>query len=173
MKSPAVWCWKPITWARADHHLYNSANVNRYRGDLLATGVFHGFNSSFNAINMISSTSNSVYHGGTVQARKMFGNSFMLQGAFTYGKVLDDADDLVNTSNYLDIANRRLDRSLAGFDVSRKLAIVSVWEMPFLRGQKNLAAKVLGGLAVVGHGDFPDRHADDGEYQCSVPQRRL
>ena len=56
----------------AGHHLYNMANVNRYRGDMLATGVFHGFNSSFNAISMISSTSNSIYHGGTIQARKMF-----------------------------------------------------------------------------------------------------
>jgi hypothetical protein len=138
----------------AGHHLYNMANVNRYRGDLLATGVFHGFNSSFNAISMISSTSNSIYHGGTIQARRMFGSSFSLQGAFTYGKVIDDADDLVNTANYLDIANRQLDRSLAGFDVSRKLAVVSVWDIPFLRGKRNLASAVLGSWQLSGMGIF-------------------
>ena len=32
-----------------------------------------------------------------------------------------EGSDLVNVTGYLDISNRKLDRSVAGFDVSRKL----------------------------------------------------
>src|SRR6185312_167977 len=35
----------------AAHHLYNSVNINRFAGDLLANGQFHGFNPAFAAIN--------------------------------------------------------------------------------------------------------------------------
>ena len=38
------------------------------------------------------------------------------------GKRQPYSNDLVNTTQYLDVANRRLDRALAGFDVPQKLA---------------------------------------------------
>jgi hypothetical protein len=138
----------------AGHHLYNQANQNRYAGDLLANGVFHGFNPSFNAITMIQSASNSNYHGATLQVRKSFSRALTLQGSYTYGKAIDDADDLVNTSNYADVANRRLDRALAGFDARQKFAFISVWDIPFLRGRKDALGAVLGGWQLAGTGIF-------------------
>jgi hypothetical protein len=108
----------------------------------------------FRRYSISSSTSNYIYHGGTIQARQAFSRGFTLNGAFTFGKTLDDADDPVNTANYLDVANRRLDRGLAGFDVVRKLAIVSVWDIPFLRRQKGLVPAVLGGWQLSGMAIF-------------------
>ena len=99
---------------------------------------------------MIESSSNSIFHGGTFQARKRFARGLMLQGSFSFGKAIDDADDLVNVTAYQDIGNRRLDRSAAGFDVARKVSMVGVWDVPFLRGAKGVAGKVLGGWQLSG-----------------------
>lgn len=133
----------------AGHHLYNVANVHRYRGDLL-DGRFDGFNPSFATLNMIESTSNSIYHGGTVQLRRAFRQGFTLQGAYTFGKTIDDADELVSVSSYQDIANRRLDRGLAGFDATHKLSLTGIWELPMLRGQTGFASRILGGWQLAG-----------------------
>jgi hypothetical protein len=133
----------------AGRRLYNAANVNRFRGDLL-DNLFQGLNPSFSSINMIESTSSSIYHGGTLQIRKPFSRGFMLQGAYTFGKALDDADDLVGITNYQDIADRRLNRAIAGYDVTHKLSIAGVWDLPIFNRSKNLTGKLLGGWKLAG-----------------------
>jgi hypothetical protein len=133
----------------AGHRLYNAANVNRFRGDLL-DNLFRGLNPSFSSVNLIESTSNSIFHGGTIQVRKPFSRGFMLQGAYSFGKAIDDADDLVGITNYQDISNRRLNRALAGFDVSQKLSIAGVWDIPFLKRGEGLTRKLLGGWKLAG-----------------------
>ncbi|MDP2998345.1 MAG: carboxypeptidase regulatory-like domain-containing protein [Bryobacterales bacterium] len=133
----------------AGHHLYNTASSNRYRGDLL-DNLFAGLNPSFATVNMIESSSNSIHHGGTMQARKLFAQGFTIQGAFSFGKTINDSDDLVNVATYQDVASRRLDRALAGFDVPRKFSMVAVWEVPFLRGAKTPASRVVGGWQLSG-----------------------
>ena len=133
----------------AGRRLYNAANVNRFRGDLL-DNLFQGLNPSFSSINFIESTSSSIFHGGTIQVRKPFSRGFMLQSAYTFGKAIDDADDLVGITNYQDISNRRLNRALAGFDVSQKLSIAGVWDIPFLSRGNGLAGKLLGGWKLAG-----------------------
>jgi hypothetical protein len=50
----------------AGRSLHNAYNINRYVGDLI-DGRFDGFNPSFGSINMVTSTSTSDYHGGTLQ----------------------------------------------------------------------------------------------------------
>ena len=78
----------------AGHHLHNVVNVNRYAGDLL-DGRNDGFNPSFASLTLVQSTSNSIYHGGTLQVRRPFGQGFTLSGAFTYGKSISDTDSAV------------------------------------------------------------------------------
>jgi hypothetical protein len=137
----------------AGHKLYSVTNVNRYRGDLV-DNRYDGLNPSFSTINLIESIANSIYHGGTIQARKLFGRGLTLQGAFTFGKVINDADDLVSISSVNDIGNRRLERAVAGYDVPRKLAIVGVWDLPFLQSSQSITAKLLGGWQFAGTGIF-------------------
>ena len=82
----------------AGHKLFNSVNLNRFTGDLLANGVFHGLNPSFSSINMIQSTSNSIYHGMTVSLKHVFQQGFTLQGNYTFGKAIDDTDGETGTT---------------------------------------------------------------------------
>jgi hypothetical protein len=123
--------------------------VNRFTGDLLS-GVFHGFNPSFNNITMTESNSNSIYVGGTVSIRRSFSRGFTLQSSYTFGKAIDDSDSLNSATVYEDITNRRLDRALAGFDVPQKFSLLGVWEIPVFRAQDRLTGKILGGWQISG-----------------------
>lgn len=134
----------------AGHRLYNSANVNRFRGDLVPDNRFNGLHPSFAAINMIESSSNSIHHGGTIAVRKAFSRRFSTQAAFTFGKTITDADDLVSATNYLDISNRRLDRALAGFDVPRKLALAGIYETPEWKDRPAVLRRGFGGWQISG-----------------------
>jgi hypothetical protein len=137
----------------AGHKLYDVTNVNRFVGDMM-DGRFNGFNPSFSKINMQESVGNSVYHGGSLSLRRPFRNGFTLQGAYTFGKAIDDTDSLTSDTNYQDAANRRLDRGIAAYDVSQKLSIVGVWELPFLRAKSGLIPRVAGGWQLSGFGIF-------------------
>ena len=109
----------------AGRHLDNAYNINRYVGDLL-DGRFDGFNPSFSSINMVTSTSASDYQGGSLQIRRHFRQGFMIQGAYTFGKAMNDADVAVGNTAFQDAANIGGDRSVAGYDVAHKLAVSRV-----------------------------------------------
>lgn len=138
----------------AGHHLYENTNVNRFRGDLLAGTGYHGLNPYFSAVNFISSGSNSFYNAGNLHVKRAYRNGLTIQGVYAFSRAIDDADTLTNAQNYLDVSNRRLDRALAGFDVTHRLSLNSVWEMPILRGKKGLAAAAFGGWQLSGFAIF-------------------
>jgi len=138
----------------AGHHLYENTNVNRFRGDLLTNGAFHGFNPYFSAVNFISSGSNSFYNGFNLHVRRAFRNGFNIQGVYTFSKAMDDADTLTNAQNYLDVANRGLDRGRAGFDVTHRLSLNGLWDLPALGNRSRVARAVLGGWQLSGFAIF-------------------
>jgi hypothetical protein len=140
----------------AGHHLLNAINVNRFAGDLLS-GQFHGYNQSFSSITMTQSTSNSIYNGGTVHVKRQFRQGFMLQGSYTFSKVIDDTDVGVSATAWPDAANRRAERAVAGFDIPQRLSLVGVWELPIFHGAgpsgKLLGGWTLSGFAILEKGD--------------------
>jgi hypothetical protein len=138
----------------AGHHLLNTLDVNRFNGDLLNGGKFHGYNQSFAAMPLAETTSNSIFNGGTVQVRRPFTHGFSVQSAFTYGKAIDDNDKFGGITAYMDANNRKLDRGLAGFDVPRRLTIAGLWAMPFFKAQDRLSGKLLGGWQLAGTSIF-------------------
>ena len=144
----------------AGRHLINSQNQNRFAGDLL-DGRFDGFNPSFSTITIRSSTSNSFYSGGTLQVKRAFQRGFTLQGAFTFGKAIDDTGAAQN------VANQRAERSLTSFDAARKLTLIALWEMPFFKG-KTWAYRILGGWQLSGfttlQGGTPNTVTRGGSY---------
>lgn len=131
------------------HHLINVVNPNRYAGDL-RDNRFDGYNPSFSSISDSQSTSNSVYHGGTVTLKRQFARGFMVQGAYTYGKVITDAETAQSETLYGDAANRNAFRSVASFDVPQRLAMFGVWELPWLKSCASVACRVAGGWELSG-----------------------
>jgi hypothetical protein len=138
----------------AGHHLLNTLDVNRFNGDLLTNGQFHGYNQSFAAMPLAETTSNSIYNGGTIQVRRPFGRGFSVQGAFTYGKVLSDNDAFGGITAYVDANNRKLNRGLASYDVPKRLTLASSWSIPFFKDQRRIEGRILGGWQLTGTGIF-------------------
>ena len=135
------------------HNLYNAYNQNRFVGDLL-DGTFTGFNPSFQQINMVTSTSKSDYQGATIQLRRRYQQGFTVQGAYTFGKAMNDADIAVGTTNFQDAADLGAEWAIAGYDVRHKLALLGVWEMPFFNNSTGLTRTLLGGWQLAGSAIF-------------------
>ena len=55
---------------------------------------------------MNQSTSNSIYHGITLMARRAFSHGFTLQGNYTCGKAISDTDQSAGTTNWQDAWDR-------------------------------------------------------------------
>ena len=128
----------------AGHKLFNSVNVNRFKGDLLS-GVFHGFNSSFSNINWNQSSGNSIYNAGTAHLRRPFARGFTFEAVYTMSRGLADSE-----GQYQDVLNRAAERAVTNFDASRRGSLLGVWEIPFLKAQKSFAGRVLGGWQLSG-----------------------
>jgi hypothetical protein len=141
-----------VSWVGSQgHHLVNIVNVNRYAGDML-DGRFDGYNPSFSSINMSRTTSNSIYHGGTLAVRRQFAAGFSFQANYTLGKVLSDNEAEQGVTSFYDANNRNLDRAVAGFDVPQRVAFSGVWELPFLRRCPAWYCKAAGGWQLSGYG---------------------
>jgi hypothetical protein len=134
----------------AGRQLHNAYNVNRFVGDLATDNTFTGFNPSFAGITMVRSNSRANFHGGTFTLRRNFKQGYMLQGAYTFGKAMNDADQAVGATAFQDAADIAADYAIAGYDVRHKLALVGLWEIPFFRNSTGLKQKLLGGWQLAG-----------------------
>jgi hypothetical protein len=99
---------------------------------------------------MVTSTSTSDYHGGSVSLKRNFRQGYMLQGAYTFGRAMDDADLAVGSTAFQDAADIRADRALAGYDARHKISMVGLWELPFFRSSSGLTRTLLGGWQLAG-----------------------
>ena len=60
----------------------------------------------------------------------------MLQGAYTFGRAMDDADLAVGSTAFQDAADLGGEWAVAGYDATHKLSIVGLWELPFFQQQR-------------------------------------
>jgi len=138
----------------AGRNLDNAYNVNRFVGDMI-DGKFNGYNASFAAINMVTSTSKSNYNGLSLTVRRPFRNGFMLQGSYTYGVAKNDTDSAVGVTNFQDATNIGAEWALASYDVTHKFSFVGMWEIPFFtHNASSIVRSLLGGWQVQGYGVF-------------------
>ncbi len=128
----------------AGHKLFNSVNMNRYRGDLL-DGTFAGYNPSFAAINWNQSSGNSIYNAGTIHLKRPFTRGLTFEAVYTMGRGLADSE-----TQPVDALNRAAERAPTGFDSTRRGSFLGVWEMPFLKGNRGPVGRIFGGWVVSG-----------------------
>lgn len=83
------------------------------------------------------SIGNSMYHSFQMRVEKRFAKGFTVLGAFTAAKNINDTgqDGSGPTAGILDHTNLRLERSLDPQDVSKRLVISGMYELPFGRGK--------------------------------------
>ncbi len=108
------------------------------------------------------SIGNSMYHSLQMRVEKRFATGFTALGALTIAKNINDTgqDASGPSAGILDHYNLRLERSLDPQDVSKRLALSGLYELPFGRGKlvgRNMsrwADLLLGNWQVNGIGSF-------------------
>jgi hypothetical protein len=104
---------------------------------------------------------NSTYHSFQLTVERRFPGGGSLLVAYTAAKLLSDADTLTNwlevaTGSIQDHTNLKGERSLSSQDVSQRLVISYVLDLPFGRGKRFLSSvsgakeKIVGGWGVDG-----------------------
>lgn len=83
------------------------------------------------------SIGNAMYHSFQMRVEKRFAKGFTVLGAFTAAKNINDTgqDASGPTAGILDHTNLRLERSLDPQDVSKRLVLSGMYELPFGRGK--------------------------------------
>ena len=135
-------------------NLFVQTNVNRYAGDLLQhKGTLTRLNPNFGPITYGQSIGYSDANYGTFLISKRFSRGFSAKGIYTFGKGTDltssNDNGVAGAENILDASAPSLQHALSDFDVSRRLTIDSVYNIPspFKTGIGN---KVLGGWDLAG-----------------------
>ncbi|HZQ55236.1 MAG TPA: carboxypeptidase regulatory-like domain-containing protein [Bryobacteraceae bacterium] len=102
---------------------------------------------------------NSIYHAGLIRVEKRFSQGLTFLASYTKGKLIDDSVaspitfgnvEQVSTVSYQNgLYNRRAERSLDPTDVSQRLVLSGVYEIPVGKGKKvNISSGLLN--AVIG-----------------------
>jgi hypothetical protein len=89
-------------------------------------------------------TGYSSYHSLQTKVERRFQHGLTATASFTWSRALDlnsTSDNGVGFDPY----NLRTDRGASDFNSPRVLAASVVYELPFLRGDKNLVSKIFGG----------------------------
>ena len=134
----------------AGRQLHNAYNVNRFVGDCSTAVLRRDSTRASPGITMVTSNSRRELSRRHAPAAANFSQGYMLQGAYTFGKAMNDADQAVGSTAFQDTADIGADYAIAGYDVRHKLALVGLWEMPFFKEQPGLAHKVLSGWQLAG-----------------------
>ena len=97
-------------------------------------------------------TGRSHYHAGVLKVNQRFSGGVLLQGSYTFSKLMTDADSFSGSGRALDAARPELEWSVGRFDQTHTIKINSVIELPFGEGRrwltKGIANQIAGGWRV-------------------------
>jgi hypothetical protein len=102
------------------------------------------------AINVLAGTSKARYNSMQVAVNRPFKGGFLLKGAYTLARAMNDVDD--DGGGYLWAQESQFGRNYApaGFDRTHNLQMGFVYELPFARNSNKAIAKVIQGWQVNG-----------------------
>lgn len=97
----------------------------------------------------VTTQANSSYHALQTNITKRFSRGLQIQGAYTWAHAIDDAGDPIdpaqnNRSFPREPFNLRAERGTSDFDVTQRLVLNYLWELPFGRGRALLKTGVVG-----------------------------
>lgn len=111
--------------------------ANIYQTNRL-NGPFNFYRNPFAlGTNMLTNYSNSTYNALQVDVRRRVGKGLLVQGNYSYSKVLSDAagDGQTRFEAFLDINNAKIERARAPYDLTHQFKANWVYEFPFGEGQ--------------------------------------
>jgi outer membrane receptor protein involved in Fe transport len=101
---------------------------------------------------------NANYNALLLRVNHRFSHGFLLSGAYTYSKVMDFASNEIGAQQDYPF-NQKLDYGPADYNATNYFVFTGVWELPILRGRRDLLGDALGGWSLSGiytyHTGFP------------------
>jgi hypothetical protein len=105
----------------------------------------------------VSSIFNSNYNGLQTTLTHRFSGGLSFQAAYTWSKAIDDVSKPTSffrmpgqVGRPQDSRNLAAERGLSAFDVRHRFVLSYVYELPFFKGDSNLASFILGGWRLSG-----------------------
>lgn len=102
----------------------------------------------------------STYHSGQLEVRRRFANNFQLTGAYTFSKLINNADEVFGAGLAASVTSffavpqvfggSRLDRAVSSFDRTHRASFTYVIDSPFFKEQRGFVGKLLGGYQITG-----------------------
>ncbi|MBC8165137.1 MAG: hypothetical protein H7Y20_04590 [Bryobacteraceae bacterium] len=105
----------------------------------------------FNDVSLLRDNGSSSYHSLQVGLQKSYSAGLQFQMSYTWSKSIDNASDYSpgQTTNDRSFAQNQFDyraeRGLSSYDIPHRITLSHVWQLPFMRQQRGLAGRVLGG----------------------------
>lgn len=134
-------------WAVSVNYIFNKGNkvlrlrdTNVVRSGLdpdLGIPKFKPINPLLLQVNQVESSGESIYHGGTFELTKRFTNNYSVGVAYTLGKAIDTATDILLNFKPNMNDNVRAERALSLVDQRHRLVVHGVLGSPFQRGKGN------------------------------------
>jgi hypothetical protein len=135
-------------------HLYTQTDINRYASNLVATnGSLSRLNPTFGSIIYGQTIGSSKANIFSFSFSRRFTRSWSTQAIFTTGRALDadssNDNGVANGRNVLDAANINGQWGRSDYDVSKRLTLDTVWEVP-TPFRSGVLKNTLGGWRVSG-----------------------
>ncbi len=118
-------------------------------------------NPSFFAVYFAVPDVNANYNALLTRLQRRFANGVQFDLNYRFSKTIDtySYEAPCGCTNQTFPVNNRTERGLSDFDVRHYLVLSALWDLPFLREQKNWTGKLLGGWQINGivthHSGFP------------------
>jgi Carboxypeptidase regulatory-like domain len=101
------------------------------------------------------SNGNSTYHGASGQLQKRFSKGLQMTAAYTWSHLIDDTtaevfSTVLTPRRVEDFQNLRRERADSALDRRHRFVTAWIYELPWFRNEKGLAATLLGGFNIAG-----------------------
>ncbi len=89
----------------------------------------------------------SNYHSGQLTVDRKFSHGFLLRGAYTYSKFIDDVSEVFTTTGFSsfsqDLFNQKGDYGLSAYDRRHRFVATYIWDLPYVHKTSNLASGIV------------------------------
>ncbi len=134
--------------------------INPTTGTAVTTGLSNRLDNIQGPRTVRTNGGSSSYNSGQIEVRRRFSNNFQLTGAYTFSKLISNADEVfaggVATSGASFFAvpavfgGDRRDRAVSLFDRTHRASFTYVVESPFFKEQQGFVGRLFGGFQFSG-----------------------
>jgi hypothetical protein len=93
-----------------------------------------------------------MYHAGVVKVTQRMTDGLLIQGSYTFSKLMTDADSFSGSMGSMDTAQPELEWAVGRLDQPHSIKLSTVWELPFGENRRwaksGPVSKIIGGWRV-------------------------